>query len=70
MNFKYLKKSYNSKKQILPPKEKWVIFENTHEPIVDKEAFEIVQKIRNGKKRHDKNPIQNILSGLLFCSDC
>ena len=70
VNFKYLKKSYNSKKNILLPKEKWVIFENTHEPIVDKETFEIVQKIRNGKKRHDKNPIQNKLSGLLFCSDC
>ena len=29
------------------PKEEWLIFENTHEAIVDKETWELAQKLRN-----------------------
>lgn len=45
-------------------------FENTHEAIIDKETFEIVQKIRSGKRRPTKMGDMPMFSGLLYCADC
>ena len=39
-------KSYKDKKTIDLPPEEWKIFENTHEPIIDRETWETVQKLR------------------------
>ena len=50
--------------------EQWRIFENTHEAIIDKETFEIVQKIRSGKRRPTKMGDMPMFSGLLYCADC
>lgn len=35
VNFKTYKQSYKSKKKLHNPEEKQMIFENTHEPIID-----------------------------------
>jgi hypothetical protein len=35
----------NVKKLVRVPKEEWIIVENTHEPIIDKDTFDIVQNI-------------------------
>ena len=35
--------NYKIKKEIRVPKEQWIVKENTHEPIIDKQMFEIVQ---------------------------
>lgn len=70
VNFKYVKKSHKSKKKTRVSKENWLIFENTHEPIIDKETFDIVQKIRQGKRRIDSTGVVHMLSGMLYCSDC
>ena len=35
------------------PKEDWLIFENTHEAIVDAETWELAQKLRKTPRRHD-----------------
>ena len=45
VNFKTHVKSYKNRKKIDNSPEQWRIFENTHEAIIDKETFEIVQKI-------------------------
>lgn len=50
VNFKTHRKSYKQKKKIENDKSEWIIFENTHEPIIDKSTFEIVQKIRENLK--------------------
>lgn len=71
VNFKTAKKSYKSKDQILLPREDWKIFENTQEPIIDRETFAIVQKMRESRRvprRQDAEP--NIFAGLLYCADC
>ena len=71
VNFKTAKKSYKSKDQIPLPKEEWKIFENTQEPIIDKETFAIVQKMRESRRVPRKADAQpNIFAGLLYCADC
>lgn len=70
VNFKYVKKSHKSKKKTRVSKENWLIFENTHEAIIDQETFDIVQKIRQGKRRIDSTGVVHMLSGMLYCSDC
>ena len=42
--------SYKNRKKIDNSPEQWRVFENTHEAIIDKETFEIVQKIRFSRK--------------------
>ena len=39
------KLSFKSKKTRVKPEQEWTIIENHHEPIIDKELFEKVQKI-------------------------
>ena len=70
VNFKTHIKSYKNRKKIKNSPEQWKIFENTHEAIIDKETFEIVQKIRSGKRRPTKMGEMPIFSGLLYCADC
>ena len=61
---------YRSKKKMNVPMRDWVIVDNTHEAIIDKETFEIVQKIRSGKRRPTKMGDMPMFSGLLYCADC
>ena len=69
-NFKTYRKSYKNKKQMHNDREEWQIFENTHEAIIDQETFDIVQKIRDGRRRLTPMGEMPILSGMLFCADC
>ena len=52
------------------PRDKWVIFENTQEAIIDQETFDTVQRIRDGRRRPTEMGEMNILSGMLYCADC
>ena len=46
VNFRSHKQSYKDKNAVMNPKEDWLIFENTHEAIVDAETWELAQKLR------------------------
>ena len=70
VNFRSHKQSYKDKTPVMNPKEDWLIFENTHEAIVDKETWELAQKLRKTPRRHDTLGEANPLTGLLFCADC
>ncbi|MGM9592167.1 MAG: DUF4368 domain-containing protein [Oscillospiraceae bacterium] len=70
VNFKTYRKSYKNKKQMHNDPSQWQIFRNTHEAIVDEAVFEIVQKIRDGRRRVTPLGEMPILSGMLFCADC
>lgn len=49
---------------------KYIIVENTHEPIIDKQMFSEVQKrIPKNKGRIEKKE-KNLLDGLLYCGEC
>ena len=61
------------------PRDEWTVVENTHEPIISREDFDAVQAIcvernaayraRLGKYDH-LGKRENILKGLVYCSDC
>lgn len=70
VNFKTHVKSYKVHKTIYNSPDQWKVFEGTHEAIIDKETFEIVQKIRAGKRRPTRMGEMPMLSGLLYCADC
>ena len=71
INFRTKKKSYKSHSVVFLPKEDWVIFENTHEAIIDQDTFDTVQKLREGvKRRLSIDGEMSIFSGLLYCADC
>ncbi len=70
VNFKCTTKSFKNKEKIHRPKEEWVIFENTHPAIIDRETFDIVQKLREHRCRRPKSGIKSMFSGLLYCADC
>ena len=70
VNFK-TRKHFKDKKSHYVPEDEWTIFENTHEPIIDQQSFDLVQKIRSNVKR-DPNGWGEAapLTGLLYCADC
>ena len=70
VNFRSHKESYKDKQPIFHAPEDWLIFENTHEAIVDKATWELVQKLRGTPRRIDTLGEANPLTGLVFCADC
>lgn len=69
VNFRSGKRFYRDKRHP-NPREKWLIFENTHEPIVTKETWELAQCALKSKKRTDTLGVANPLTGLLYCAEC
>lgn len=70
VNFRTSSVSYKTKEQKRNDPSEWVIFEDTQEPIVDKETWELAQKLRQTKRRTDTTGEANPLTGLVYCSDC
>ena len=70
VNFRTRKVSYKSKKKVDNPPEEWVIFENTHEAIVDAATWHLAQHEKGTKTRIDSVGLANPLTGLMFCADC
>ena len=53
------------------PRKDWIIVENTHEPIIDKETFQTVQELLSQKAYGTtQNKTEHLLGGLLVCGDC
>lgn len=57
-------------KQYQKPEEEWIIVENTHEPLIDREQWNVVQKQIKSRKRSMKNGEVQMFAGLLYCFDC
>ena len=63
--------SYKNKKPIRRPENEQIVVENTHPALVSQELWDIVQDVRQHKKRVPKQMEEpNIFSGLAFCADC
>lgn len=70
---------YENRGQYKKPKEEWIVVENTHEPLIDRETFNKVQEISRckneayfeklGRFTHLETT-ENILKGLVCCADC
>ncbi len=64
--------SYKSKKKKRVPKSEWIVKENTHEPLVDKNTFLLAQSIRNKSNNYEegRRKVEYILSQMVYCKDC
>ena len=73
INFKTYSKSFKNKKRLENPEENWKVFHDVHDPIIDRETFELVQS-RLGNTKHRKPKAENgeksIFTDLLVCADC
>ena len=70
VNFK-TRKHFKDKKSHYVDKDQWLIFEDTHKPIIDQETFENVQRIRGQVRRYpDGWGEAHPLTGLMYCADC
>ena len=73
INFKTCSKSFKNKKRLENDPENWKVFHDVHEPIIDRETFELVQS-RLGNTKHRKPKAENgeksIFTDLLVCADC
>lgn len=73
INFKTYSKSYKNKKRYDNPKENWVIFKDVHEPIINRDDFELVQTLIAKTKRRapkQENGEKNMFCDFLYCADC
>ena len=70
VNFRSHKASYKDKRAVMNPQDEWLIFENTHEAIVDRETWELAQKLRKTPRRIDHIEEANPFTGLLYCAEC
>lgn len=64
------KPNYRTDKLIDVNKDEWIITENHHEPIINKDKFDEVQQILNRKTKVNKNDDIDLFSGYLKCSHC
>ena len=64
--------SIRTKKRKNVNPEDFVIVENTHEAIISKEDFELVQEllVKRSRKQNNHRKSTHLFSNLLFCADC
>ncbi|WP_255575514.1 recombinase family protein [Caproiciproducens faecalis] len=62
--------SYKSKKTIRQPRENWIVVEGTHEPLIDPEMFDKVQRMVNSRKTTRSRTYDFLLKGLIYCHEC
>ncbi|GHU80908.1 resolvase [Clostridia bacterium] len=64
--------SYKNHKLVGKPEEEWIRVENTHEPIVSKEQWDMAWEIAASKRKPRKmsDGDTNMYAGLLRCGDC
>ena len=69
------KVSYKSKKVVIAPKDEWIVIENNHEPIIDRESFEKTQELLQCRRKTCKTTsgkyyMPHLFSGKIKCFDC
>lgn len=70
VNFRTHMKSYKIHKIVYNPQDEWLIFENTQEPIITQQEFDLVQELRKNKRRPQKIDTVNPFAGIVYCADC
>jgi len=73
-NGKRAVKSFKDKRRIQKPENEWVIIDNKHEPLINKERWEEAQSVTSKKKhfkaRRTASGEVSIFAGLIRCADC
>lgn len=67
---KTIKENYKAKRKAAAP-EDMIIFKDAHPAIVDEETWNIVQRLRETRRRPERiGGEPNPLTGILYCADC
>lgn len=70
---------YDGAKQVYTPESEWAVVHDTHEPIIDRQTFDAVQKLAQERKAEYHSRLgkfdgmggsENIFRQLVYCSDC
>jgi DNA invertase Pin-like site-specific DNA recombinase len=70
---------YDGTKQVHTPESEWAVVYHTHEPIIDQQTFDAVQKLAQQRrdeyhsrlgKFDDMGSSENIFKQLVYCHDC
>jgi hypothetical protein len=69
VNFKTTKPSYKNHRSVENPRENWAVFEDYYPAIVERETWDLAQKLLRTRRRPGRGE-PNPLTGLLFCADC
>ncbi len=64
------KASYKSKKLLKLPREQWIVVENTHEAIIDKETFQKAGELIKSRTHTRHRTYDFPLKGIVFCKEC
>ena len=70
VNFRTTKPSYKNKRSVKNPKENWVVYEDYYPVIVERETWELAQKLRKTKRKTPSLGAPNPLTGMLSCAQC
>ena len=67
---RHKKVGYKSKKTVWLPKSQWIVVENTHEPIIDRDTFETVQRMLAARTRSGGQGTIHPLAKKVVCGCC
>ena len=70
VNFRSHKESYKDKKAVKNSSDEVLVFQDTHEAVVDRRTWYMVQELRKTVRRIDAGGEGSLLTGKLYCADC
>ena len=70
VNFRTKKLSYKDKTAVKNDSDEIVVFTDTHEAIIDRKTWYMVQELRKTKRRINTEGESNPFVGKIFCADC
>ena len=70
VNFRSHKESYKNKKTLKNRSDEILVFQDTHEAIIDRRTWYLVQELRKTVRRISTGGEGSPLTGKLFCADC
>ena len=70
VHYKCKKVSFKSKKNRMTTEDEWLRVENTHEPLISKDLWDLVHTHMNARKRQTQRDEDNVFSGLVYCGEC
>ena len=70
VNFRSHKESYKDNKAVKNSSEDILVFQDAHEPIVDRRTWYMAQELRKTVRRVDTGGEGSLLTGKLYCADC
>lgn len=62
--------NYKTKQRVSIPKEEHIVIENTHEPIISQEDFDLVQRLISSRYKPQTHEYDNIFKRVIYCGDC